>query len=159
MLLSEPGSRDDIINVQRMEYYFLVSFRFKKYSTRHTKTWDETCSSVLVRCQQPILDSTSILSLIHGMLDSLFGLAGIDKPCGSFSICGIVRFLALPLRVSVRTDCKLVVKETAGYTALSLDLLWTVPSAVCLGWISTPYVVGIHGQHTKMMWGPRRQIC
>lgn len=99
---------------------------------RHTETWDKPSYlywSIQNNLHHEVVTAHVGLYFyttpnswqVKHQVSSSFGLTGIDKPWGSFSTCGIVGFLALPLRVPVRTDSGLVVQEAADYIALSLD--------------------------------------
>lgn len=82
---------------------------------RHTETWDKPsylCWSIQNNLHHEVVTAHVGLYFyttpnswqVKHQVSSSFGLTGIDILWGSFSTCGIVGFLALPLRVPVRTD-------------------------------------------------------
>lgn len=128
MLLSGTGSREGITNVQRKEYCFLISFRFKKCTTRLTNTWDKPpywcwCFQNNVHHWVSVAHAGLLYcpQFLAGLIPSEFLLWAHRHrhAFGSFSSCGAACFLAL--RVPIGTDCEAAVGLQRAAIGLALS--------------------------------------
>lgn len=80
-----------------MEYCFLVSFRFKKYSMRHTETWDKPpyfCWRIQINLHHKVVTAhvrlcfytTPNSQQVKHKVGSSFGLTGIGSLEGALGI-------------------------------------------------------------------------